>query len=309
APQRALVLAAGSLVHLVLATIIVFGVLATVGNLNADGGLAVRTVNACVPVQETATTCTTGDLPSPARGVLQAGDHVLAVAGTPTPTFIAALTAIRARPDRPTQIVVERAGHRVSVELTPVPVVRGPLVGTGKPSRVGAIGVTTTQLTQHYSVLGAVPETFRVLGTFATGTWTVLHHLPSEVANLLAGRPRTGAGPASVIDIARISGDIAAAPGVPASQRLGTILLLIADLNFFIGLFNALPLLPLDGGHLAILGFEEGRRRLYGLVGRRDPGRVDLMKVMPVVYAFLAVFIGLSLLLLYAGVANPIRLQ
>jgi membrane-associated protease RseP (regulator of RpoE activity) len=83
----------------------------------------------------------------------------------------------------------------------------------------------------------------------------------------------------------------------------------VAQLNFFVGVFNLLPLLPLDGGHIAIVGYEQGRKRLYRLFGKRDPGRVDLMKVMPFTYAVVALFIGLSLLLLYAGIVNPIRIQ
>jgi len=86
-------------------------------------------------------------------------------------------------------------------------------------------------------------------------------------------------------------------------------MLIVAQVNFFIGIFNLLPLLPLDGGHIGILVFEESRSRLYRLLGRRDPGRVDLLKVMPVTYAVVALFIGLSLLLLYAGIVNPIHIQ
>jgi membrane-associated protease RseP (regulator of RpoE activity) len=85
--------------------------------------------------------------------------------------------------------------------------------------------------------------------------------------------------------------------------------LILAELNLFVGIFNLLPLLPLDGGHIAILGFEEARSRVYRVLGRRDPGRVDIMKVLPLTYAVVAVFVGLSLILLYAGITNPIRLQ
>jgi membrane-associated protease RseP (regulator of RpoE activity) len=90
---------------------------------------------------------------------------------------------------------------------------------------------------------------------------------------------------------------------------VASLLLLIAELNLFVGIFNLLPLLPLDGGHVGILAFEEARSRVYRLVGRRDPGRVDIMKVLPLTYAVVAAFVGLSLILLYAGIANPIRLQ
>jgi membrane-associated protease RseP (regulator of RpoE activity) len=69
------------------------------------------------------------------------------------------------------------------------------------------------------------------------------------------------------------------------------------------------PLLPLDGGHVGILVFEQARSRLYRLVGRRDPGRVDLNKVIPVTYAVFVAFVGMSLILLYADIFRPINVN
>ena len=134
-----------------------------------------------------------------------------------------------------------------------------------------------------------------------------LGDLPHQVSQILQGKPR-GNGAASVVDIARVSGQVAQAH-VSLGERIGSLMLIVAQVNFFIGIFNLLPLLPLDGGHIAILGFEEGRSRLYRRLGRRDPGRVDLLKIMPVTYAVVALFIGLSLLLVYAGIVNPIQIQ
>jgi membrane-associated protease RseP (regulator of RpoE activity) len=73
-------------------------------------------------------------------------------------------------------------------------------------------------------------------------------------------------------------------------------------------MFNLLPILPLDGGHIAILLYEEARKLVYRLLRKPVPGRVDLNKLMPVAYAFLLVFVGLTILLLAADITNPIRL-
>jgi membrane-associated protease RseP (regulator of RpoE activity) len=156
-------------------------------------------------------------------------------------------------------------------------------------------------------VVQAVPTTFRTLGTFFTSTVSALGDLPHQLSLILQNKPR-GNGAASVVDIARVSGQVAQLH-TSVGQRIASLMLIVAEVNFFIGVFNLLPLLPLDGGHIAILGFEEGRSRLYRRLGRRDPGRVDLLKIMPVTYAVVALFIGVSLLLVYAGIVNPIRIQ
>src|SRR5690606_27207899 len=86
------------------------------------------------------------------------------------------------------------------------------------------------------------------------------------------------------------------------------ILLLLASLNFFVGIFNLLPLLPLDGGHIAIAWFERIRSWLYARLGKADPGRVDYFKLMPITYVVIFIFGGFALLTLATDIVNPITL-
>jgi membrane-associated protease RseP (regulator of RpoE activity) len=196
---------------------------------------------------------------------------------------------------------VLRNGVSRTISVTPYPL----LVG----SRVeGRIGVSDELHPAHVSVSGAFPRTFTLLGDFVKSTGTAIGGLPHEVAGIVQSKPRNPNGAASVVDVARVSGQISSS-GASTGEIVASLLLLIAELNLFVGIFNLLPLLPLDGGHVGILLFEESRSRLYRAIGRRDPGRVDIMKVLPLTYAVVAAFVGLSLVLLYAGIANPIRLQ
>jgi membrane-associated protease RseP (regulator of RpoE activity) len=94
----------------------------------------------------------------------------------------------------------------------------------------------------------------------------------------------------------------------PVSARVGDFLLIIASLNLFVGLFNMLPLLPMDGGHVAVLAFEQIRSRVYRALKRPDPGRVDLTKLLPAAYVVLVVLVGLGVLLLAADIVNPVHL-
>jgi membrane-associated protease RseP (regulator of RpoE activity) len=116
-----------------------------------------------------------------------------------------------------------------------------------------------------------------------------------------------------VIGISRVSGTLLSGGGGGGSVgwdvRLGDFLLLVAGVNLFVGFFNLLPLMPLDGGHLAVLGFEQARDRIRRLRGYRGPlKRVDLTKLLPATYAVVAIFATLTLVLAAADIVNPIRL-
>ena len=302
APQRLVVLAAGSIVHFILAVVLLFLVLATTGDiLKADPTLTISEVTRCIPLDPNANGCTAGDPKAPAFGTLQPGDRILAVDRTPVSSYDDMRARVSASPGRAVTLTLVRHGVTEDVTLTPVAVkIDG--------ETVGRIGVSPLFRQHPLSVAGAVPRTFTTLGEMTMQTGRALGDLPHQVSQILQGKPRPATGAASVVDIARVSGQIAQAKA-SFGERLANLVAIVAQLNFFVGVFNLLPLLPLDGGHVGILLFEQGRSRVYRLFGRRDPGRVDLMKIMPFTYAVVAVFIGLSLLLLYAGIVNPIRIQ
>ena len=302
APQRLVVLSAGSLVHFVLAIVLLFLVLATTGDiLKADPTLRISEVSSCVPRDPTAASCTASDPKAPAFGKIQPGDRIVAVNGIPVSSYDDMRARISSSPGRPVTLKVVRHDHDVDVTLTPLAIQQN-----GRT--VGRIGVSPLFHQHPLSVAGAVPRTFTTLGEMTVQTGRALGDLPHQISQILQGKPRPATGAASVVDIARVSGQIAQAKA-SFGERLANLVAIVAQLNFFVGVFNMLPLLPLDGGHVGIVLFEQARSRLYRLLGRRDPGRVDLMKIMPVTYAVVAVFIGLSLLLLYAGIVNPIRIQ
>jgi membrane-associated protease RseP (regulator of RpoE activity) len=110
-----------------------------------------------------------------------------------------------------------------------------------------------------------------------------------------------------VVGAAQATGDAVAAPG-GWQAKVSFVLLLIASLNIFWGVFNLLPLLPLDGGHIAVVVWERIRARFYRLQHRPDPGLVDYNKLIPVSFAVFAVIVVFSLLLVAADIYNPINL-
>ena len=194
---------------------------------------------------------------------------------------------------------------------------RAELVGTERPpigdpdgelSMVSAIGlsVASPPLTLHYDAAGAAPASVWYLGESVRLTFEAIGKFPSKVPKLLdaiGGEARDPETPISVVGASRVGGE-AVELGLPI-----VFLALLGGLNVFIGVFNLFPLLPLDGGHVAVAWFERARSWLAARRGRPDPGRVDYNKLMPVTYVVILLFGGLTLLTLTADIVNPITLQ
>jgi membrane-associated protease RseP (regulator of RpoE activity) len=113
----------------------------------------------------------------------------------------------------------------------------------------------------------------------------------------------------SVVGASRVAGEIASADALDVRDRITGVLALLAAVNLFIALFNFIPLLPLDGGHIAGALYEAARRGVARLRGRPDPGYVDVAKLLPIAYAVALVLIVMGVLLIYVDLVNPIQLQ
>ena len=299
--QRVIVLAAGSVIHLVIAAVVIFAVLAGFGDpLHAEPTLTVDDTQQCIITDPAQTKCTAADPAAPAYRALRAGDRITAVDGQPVTAYSQLVHQLQSHAGKKLTLTVVRDGGTRQVPLTPVAVRQD-----GRT--VGKIGLYPRIRQVDVGVAAAVPKTFTTMGSLFTSTVKALGDLPHQVSTILHDQPRDN-GAASVVGIGRVSGQVADAQ-VPLGVRIANLAFIVAQVNFFVGIFNMLPLLPLDGGHIAIVGYEEGRRRLYRRLRRPDPGRVDLLKIMPVTYAVVAVFIGLSALLIYADIANPIKIQ
>ena len=123
-----------------------------------------------------------------------------------------------------------------------------------------------------------------------------------------SGEERDPNGLIGVVGVTRISGEVAGSDEIPASWKVAQVIGLVASLNLFLFLFNLIPLLPLDGGHVAGAVWEGSRRTIAKLRHRPDPGYVDVARALPVAYIVATFHIGMSVQLLYADVVNPIRL-
>ncbi|GEL17802.1 zinc metalloprotease [Pseudonocardia asaccharolytica DSM 44247 = NBRC 16224] len=303
--QRVVVLSAGSAMHFLIGILLIF-VLAVTSGLPNSEDLAVAGQVSCASNQDPATgklqPCGPG-VPTPAADAgFQTGDRIVSVADAPVTTWLDAVATIQAA-DGPTQIVVERDGREVSLTVDVAPVQRID-AQTGQVRTVGAIGLGQ-QLMFTYGPLAAVPATLDYTGTMFGNVWTGLKMFPEKIPRLIdaiGGGARDENTPVSVVGASIIGGDA-------AERGLWSLfVLLLALLNFFVGVFNLLPLLPLDGGHIAVNLYERVRDWARARLGKTTMPPVDYTRLLPLTYAVILVGGAISLLTLTADIVNPIRL-
>jgi membrane-associated protease RseP (regulator of RpoE activity) len=115
--------------------------------------------------------------------------------------------------------------------------------------------------------------------------------------------------PMSVVGASRVAGEVASSSGVPVADKLFGVLALLGGINLFVGMFNFVPLLPLDGGHIAGALYEALRRGIARLLRRPDPGYFDVAKLLPVAYVMAGVILVMSVVLIYADIVAPVSLS
>ncbi len=285
-------------------------------------GQATTIVADVVPCTPTATnlsgatnaagSCPTGSGPSGAASAgLQPGDTIVAVGGRPVDGWESMTGAISAAGAGPTTITVDRAGQQVALpaDLTtvPRPVIDENGKATGAVQQRPFLGVGPTYETVRQP-LSTVPGQ---MWSITTASVKALIGLPVRLyelaGTLISGGERDPMGPVSVVGVSRLGGEVAASQETLQSKA-STFLALAASLNLFLFLFNLLPVLPLDGGHVAGATWEAVRRKAAAWRGRPDPGPVDVARLLPVAYAVSILLIGMSLIVIYADFVKPITL-
>ncbi len=325
--QRTIVLVAGSVTHFILAFVVFWIAAAFVGVPNPKLSdyatlkvpAVIGPVSKCVPRTFDAKApnkCRPSDPGGPAKAAgLKSGDRITSIAGKPTPTYKDLVTRIQHTPPGRVSLHYLRAGHPHSTTVTLVKAQRPTGGSVDKPvlSDVSVLGVTLASQAQlgipttvTYGAVRGVPEAGKVYGRTFTAMGHAVTRIPSKIPNLvtaLAGEKRSADTPISVVGASRLGGETV------ELHAWWFFLMLMAQLNLFVGVFNLVPLLPLDGGHVAIAWFEKLRSWWAARRGRPDPGRVDYLKLMPITYAVVIVFGGLSLLTVAADIINPITLN
>jgi membrane-associated protease RseP (regulator of RpoE activity) len=328
--KRTIVMAAGSATHFLLGIIILWVLFAFVPLADESklqsSPVTISQVAPCVaakwefdPVTKQAKDCVPGTDPASVATAmgLRTGDQIVALDGARISGWDALTEKVRAAGGKEISITYLRDGQETTRTAT-LPIAQRIKQDVLKDPNMTAERITQNDL-EDVGVLGITPEIPKtVRGPLAAfgltkdqtvamfeGTFASLKKFPEKVPKLwtaLTGAERDPETPISVVGASRIGGELFGRGEIP------TFLLVLAGLNFFVGIFNLVPLLPLDGGHIAIAWFEKARSWVWARLGRPDPGRVDYMKLMPVTYVVILIFGGFTLLTVAADIVNPITL-
>ena len=321
--QKVVVLAAGSTVHFVLAGLVLFGGSYLIG-APEEQAPAVGAVARCIApdrigVEDLATDtdpCTLpGSLPAPATAAgLRVGEVVTAVDGEPVSSSLELTTALRAAGSRPVELTLERDDAARTVSLTPATLQRFARTETGvDPDRLEPVGTIGIQVqprvdTERLGLAASLDQTRDLVVLQLEGIKTTVTTKLGSITKVYS-EDRDPAGFVGIVGVGRISGEVIESEETAGVKAL-TFVSIVAGLNLFVGLFNLLPLLPLDGGHIAVAVYEGARDRIRRLRGYRGPfQRVDYAKLAPLTYGVAGFFFLFTVVLLGADIVNPIRIS
>jgi membrane-associated protease RseP (regulator of RpoE activity) len=315
--KRIIIMVGGPFMNLVIAFVL-FGVILSGFGVQT---LSVGSVSQCVvAAPSTRTTCEPSDPIAPAAAAgLKPGDQIVSVGSLQSPTWDQVTALIRKSSGRAVEFTVIRAGVTEKIAVTPLLTSRDTVTSSGSvvkdsagnpvTTKVGFIGVAPAYPLVKQPFGNALPT----LGDNLGRDFQIIGTLPQrlvQVAQAAFGtQPRDPNGPVGVVGVGRLAGEVASTSGVPWAQRLSFLLGLVASLNVALFAFNMIPLLPLDGGHIIGAIWEGLRRGFAKLFKRKDPGHVDIARLVPLTYVVVIVLGGMSLLLVYADIVKPITLQ
>ena len=278
--QRSIVLAAGSITHFIVAILLIWMVLVAIG---IGTGQVTTTIDNTVALD--------GGQRSPAQiAGLRSGDQIVAVAGTPVSTFEQLRAVLQSKGDQPITIEYVRDGERRSATVTPV-----------NQNGRGFLGFQPSEETRRIGVLAAIPESMKLfwdttvatvkgLGGFVTGLADrISAPEPAPAGSGSGGGGVRDGGPIGIVGITRLAGQAV------ANNQWAIFIAILIQLNIVVGVFNLLPLPPMDGGYLAFV--------LWQVVTRRE---VDLRKVVPVAALIVGLLVMLTVGLVWLDITNPV---
>jgi membrane-associated protease RseP (regulator of RpoE activity) len=323
--KKMIIMLGGPCMNLAIYLVLTLIVLLTMGMPHYDLTTRISSVTKCVvpatSKDANSTTCPTHARRAPAFGKLHPGDRIVAVDGTAVAGWNQLVHIIQRSAGVPLQLTVQRHGTTRMLSVTPVKNLKWANAAETRTIEAGFLGVTASEH-RYYAALPITQVPGQIGSQIRQGV-DALGRFPSKISSLwgtvFEGKKRDINGPVGVVGIGRISGDFAASHQLTVKDKIYTLLGLLASVNLLLFFFNLLPLLPLDGGHVAGAVVEAVRRGWARLRARRPAAAaadhpaqrpqifVDTAQMLPVMYAVASVLVLLTLLTLWADIVKPIN--
>ena len=287
--KKLIVLGAGSFLHFVLGFLFLFLLFVGIGT------------NQVLPVISEVVSNSAAQ----AAGI-QPGDEIVAINGKKVTEWYKDVEAIRQSQGAELTLDLNRDGELLTI------VTNARLTDVDGTKRY-VLGIINDVGLKRSSVLLSVKNSAIVTKSFLTESVKSLAKLPEKIPALwgatVRGEERDANGLVGVVGVARVSGQAVGSDKLTPMERLATFVLIVASLNIFVGIFNLLPILPLDGGHMAVAIADEIRAFFARLRGRPRPAPIDVTVLTPITMVVFVVLATLTLLLLVADVINPVTLN
>ncbi|MER5420178.1 M50 family metallopeptidase [Streptosporangium roseum] len=307
--QKVIIMSGGPLMNFVLAFVFFTILLVGIG-LPADSPTVSPATDTCViPISEQRAACEPGDQLTPAaQAGLKPGDRMVSFNGATIGSWDDAIRLVRSHGPGPVKLGIVRDGKPMTFDVTLIAQDRPDLEDPEKINKnVGFLGVRPTKVMEQQSV----GQVIGYMGGLTARVAGSIFNLPEKMVGVwhaaFSGEERDPEGPVGMVGAGRLGGEILASD-LSNEEKIATFVSLLAGFNLAIGMFNLIPLLPLDGGHIAG-GLWEGLKRAYAKVMRRpQPKYVDIAKVLPLTYAAALMMMIMAGLLVYADLVNPLTL-
>lgn len=316
--KRVIIMLGGPTMNLVLG--LFFAVISLSGIGVNQVSNKVDVVFACAPQFNQTNTCLSTDPVSPAKlAGLKSGDRILKVGGQSISSWQPVTAILAKNQTKPIALLVQRGNQQLNLTISPVLVKRpvfnadtGAVQTDSKGNEVYSTRpVLALQLATERSPLGldkSMEFSGKALGQTMGMIWDLPNQLSHLTATLFGGGTRSVSGPVSIVGISDIAGNVAQSNQFDLAGKLSTGFMMMASLNFALFVFNLVPLLPLDGGHVLNALIEGVKRGSYRLFKRVDPGPLDTARFVPFMTAMWGVLMVISLLVIAADFVRPVNL-